>query len=307
MRNPTPRRRAASSTIERPVAEMSDAEVDEEVTKLAESARTFSPKTGSAETGDRMTVAYAGKVDGEPFPGGTDDNATIRLGTSQFIPGGTREQHHWFNELERISTSPANAARMMRVFDSIDVVGQLAGVSCPSIVLHSTHDLRVPFAEGRLIAGAIPQARFVPLDSSNHLVLRDEACWEQWHREVDDFLHTLSSRSAGAMFAALTARLETSDWGHGILRTLRRQCPLSMACTLELVRAARRDPGVEKALAREYRFTSRAASDGELLEGIRAAVIDKDRNPVWRDDMDSLRPEEVAAMLAPLGADELRL
>jgi trigger factor len=76
-----------SIAIERPVAEMSDAEVDEEVMKLAESTRTFSPKTGSAETGDRMTIAYAGKVDGEPFPGGTDDNATIRLGTSQFIPG----------------------------------------------------------------------------------------------------------------------------------------------------------------------------------------------------------------------------
>ena len=67
------------------------------------------------------------------------------------------------------------------------------------------------------------------------------------------------------------------------------------------------EKGVEKALGREYRFTSRAASDGELLEGIRAAVIDKDRNPVWRDDMDSLRPEEVAAMLAPLGENELRL
>ena len=110
-----------------------------------------------------------------------------------------------------------------------------------------------------------------------------------------------------ADIAALAARLETSDWGHGVLRTLRRQCPLSMACTLELVRAARRDPGIEKALAREYRFTSRAASRGELLEGIRAAVIDKDRNPVWRDDLDSLRPEEVAAMLAPLGAAELAL
>ena len=107
--------------------------------------------------------------------------------------------------------------------------------------------------------------------------------------------------------ATLAARLETSDWGHGILRTLRRQCPLSMACTLELVRAARRDPGVEKALAREYRFTSRAADEGELLEGVRAAVIDKDRNPVWRDEMDSLRPEEVAAMLAPLGDGELKL
>jgi trigger factor len=77
----------ASIAIERPVAEMSDAEVDEEVTKLAESARTFSPKSGRAETGDRLTIAYAGKVDGETFPGGTDENAMVRLGTTQFIPG----------------------------------------------------------------------------------------------------------------------------------------------------------------------------------------------------------------------------
>jgi DNA-binding NarL/FixJ family response regulator len=137
---------------------------------------------------------------------GKDEESFRQFFTSQFIPGGTREQHHWFNELERISTSPANAARMMRVFDSIDVVGQLAGVGCPTIVLHATRDLRVPFAEGRLIAGAIPQARFVPLDSANHLVLRNEDCWQHWHKEVDDFLHTLSSRSGAPMFCALTAR-----------------------------------------------------------------------------------------------------
>ena len=107
--------------------------------------------------------------------------------------------------------------------------------------------------------------------------------------------------------ASLSARLETSDWGHGVLKLLRRQSPLSMACTLALVRAARRDPGVPQALARDYRFTSRACSDGEFLEGVRAAIIDKDRTPVWRDDMDSLREEEVAAMLAPLGGGELRL
>jgi enoyl-CoA hydratase len=110
----------------------------------------------------------------------------------------------------------------------------------------------------------------------------------------------------GADLAAIAARLETTDWGHGVLRTLRRLCPLSMACTLALVRAARRDPGVAKALVREYRFTARAASAGEFLEGVRAAVIDKDRSPQWRDDMDSLRPEEVARMLAPLD-EELSL
>jgi len=77
----------SSIAVERPVAELSDAEVDEEVTKLAESARSFSPKEGAAADGDRLTIAYAGKVDGEPFQGGTDENATVRLGTSQFIPG----------------------------------------------------------------------------------------------------------------------------------------------------------------------------------------------------------------------------
>lgn len=106
---------------------------------------------------------------------------------------------------------------------------------------------------------------------------------------------------------ALVARLEASDWGHGVLRGLRRLCPLSMACTLELVRAARRAPGVEKALVREYRFTARSSSDGEFLEGVRAAIIDKDRNPRWRDDIDSLRADDVTRMLAPLGTAELAL
>ncbi len=107
--------------------------------------------------------------------------------------------------------------------------------------------------------------------------------------------------------ATLAARLEASDWGHGVLRTLQKQSPLSIACTLRLVRAARREPGVPQALRREYRFTWRAASDGEFLEGVRAALIDKDRRPVWRDTWDSLRGEEVAAMLAPLGPEELEL
>ena len=112
---------------------------------------------------------------------------------------------------------------------------------------------------------------------------------------------------AATDLATLAARLEASAWGHGVLAALRRRCPLSMACTLELVRAARREPGLAKALTREYRFTYRAANEGELLEGVRAAVIDKDRTPQWRDDMDSLRHAEVAAMLASLDGDELDL
>jgi enoyl-CoA hydratase len=103
----------------------------------------------------------------------------------------------------------------------------------------------------------------------------------------------------------LLARLEASDWGHGVRATLCRQSPIAMACTLELVRAARLEPTVEGALTREFRFTARSLSDGDLLEGIRAAVIDKDRNPLWRDGLDEIRPEQVARMLSPLGADDM--
>ncbi|HEU0220893.1 MAG TPA: enoyl-CoA hydratase/isomerase family protein [Paracoccaceae bacterium] len=87
-------------------------------------------------------------------------------------------------------------------------------------------------------------------------------------------------------------------------KAIARACPLSLACTLELVRRARGLARIEDALAEEYRFTARSMSEGEFLEGIRAQVIDKDRNPRWQV---AATPETVAAMLAPLGEMELRL
>ncbi len=105
--------------------------------------------------------------------------------------------------------------------------------------------------------------------------------------------------------ATLDARLAASDWGQGVRATLAKMSPLSMACTLELVRMARAEPGVEKAITREMRFAARSLADGDLMEGIRAQVIDKDRKPRWRDAMDGVRPEQVAAMLAPLGAGDM--
>jgi trigger factor len=76
-----------SISIDRPVVDVKDEEIETQLQQLADNARSFTPKTGKAETGDRLTIAYVGKIDGEPFEGGTDDNAVIRLGSSQFIPG----------------------------------------------------------------------------------------------------------------------------------------------------------------------------------------------------------------------------
>lgn len=74
-------------SVERPVVEISDADVDEQVKQLAESARSFATKAGAAETGDRLTISYLGKIDGEPFAGGSDDNASVTIGDGRFIPG----------------------------------------------------------------------------------------------------------------------------------------------------------------------------------------------------------------------------
>ena len=73
--------------IDRPIAEVADAEVDADLNRLAESTRTFTAKDGKAADGDRLTISYVGKIDGEPFEGGSDDEATVRLGQSRFIPG----------------------------------------------------------------------------------------------------------------------------------------------------------------------------------------------------------------------------
>jgi trigger factor len=73
--------------VTRPIVEISDEEVESQVKIVADSARTFQTKTGKAANGDRVTINYLGKVDGEPFDGGKDEDAKLTLGSNQFIPG----------------------------------------------------------------------------------------------------------------------------------------------------------------------------------------------------------------------------
>ncbi|SNY93752.1 trigger factor [Cohaesibacter sp. ES.047] len=73
--------------IERPVVEVEDSEVDERLTQIAESSRPFEAKEGKAENGDKVVMSYLGKIDGEPFDGGADENGQLVIGSGQFIPG----------------------------------------------------------------------------------------------------------------------------------------------------------------------------------------------------------------------------
>jgi pimeloyl-ACP methyl ester carboxylesterase len=121
---------------------------------------------------------------------GKENPAFRQVFTSQFIPGATKEQADWFNELERITVSGDMAARMFLASGNIDVTALLPQVSVPTLVLHARDDARVPFEAGRRMAAGIPGARFVTLEGRNHLFLETEPAFGQFLEHTRAFLAT---------------------------------------------------------------------------------------------------------------------
>jgi class 3 adenylate cyclase/pimeloyl-ACP methyl ester carboxylesterase len=119
---------------------------------------------------------------------GQENPAFRQLFTSRFIPGATKEQADWFNELERISTSPDDAVRNRNATGNFDVSSLLPQVSVPTLIMHARDDAVVPFDQGRRLAAGIPGARFVPLASRNHLILEDEPAFPRFLEEMRAFL-----------------------------------------------------------------------------------------------------------------------
>jgi pimeloyl-ACP methyl ester carboxylesterase/DNA-binding winged helix-turn-helix (wHTH) protein len=121
---------------------------------------------------------------------GQENPAFRQLFTSLFIPEGTEEQRTWFNDLQRITTSPENAARLRQTVDDIDVTGLLGRVTTPTLVLHCRGDDVQPFDEGRRLAAGIRGARFVALEGRNHIPLNGEPAWSRLLQEIQEFLST---------------------------------------------------------------------------------------------------------------------
>lgn len=119
---------------------------------------------------------------------GQENPAFRQIFTSLFMPGATTEQVSWFNDLQRISTSPGNALRFREVLDRIDVTDLLSEIAVPTLVLHCREDAMVPFEEGRRMAAAIPGAEFVPLEGKNHLILETDSAWPRFTAEIEAFL-----------------------------------------------------------------------------------------------------------------------
>jgi len=121
--------------------------------------------------------------------GWAQDTPAIRqILTSLLLPDATLEEMNWFNELQRVSSSAENAARLLQSFGGFNVLDLLPCITAPTLVLHCSDDAALPFQQGRLIASRIPGARFVPLESRNHILLPRDPAWGHFVREVRQFL-----------------------------------------------------------------------------------------------------------------------
>jgi len=121
------------------------------------------------------------------------------------IPDATPVQSRSYNELLRLTTSPANAVRLLRTLAETDMRDLLPQVRCPTMVMHSRQSIGLRFDDGREVAALVPNARFVPLESRHHILLESEPAWPQFIAEIEAFLST-SEKAIESSIDDLTSR-----------------------------------------------------------------------------------------------------
>jgi pimeloyl-ACP methyl ester carboxylesterase len=119
---------------------------------------------------------------------GDEHSAFQKMLRTGLLTNASAEHIKWLAELQRMASSPENTVRLRSVFDEIDVIDLLPKVSAPTLVLHCRHDNLVPFEEGRRIATLIPNAKFVALESENHVPHSFEPAWPRFLEAVESFL-----------------------------------------------------------------------------------------------------------------------
>jgi enoyl-CoA hydratase/carnithine racemase len=125
---------------------------------------------------------------------------------------------------------------------------------------------------------------------------------------LKELLEQINRHFAGETLGDVLRSLTTDDseFATTTLKALNRNAPLAMACAMAIVRRLRSADSVRQALDQEFRYTFRAVAQGDFIEGIRAAIIDRDRSPKWaHSSPEAVTNMDVSHMLMPLGADAL--
>jgi pimeloyl-ACP methyl ester carboxylesterase/DNA-binding CsgD family transcriptional regulator len=157
---------------------------------------------------ERVTrLVLYGTVCGDPVAFGADELAEeetyrsmIRVGwakqdatfrrvfTTRFIPDATEQQLAWFDDLQRMSTSPENAVASRIARQAVDLADEIAAIRAPTLVLQAVGDRSTTFDNAVRVSTQIPGARLVPMQSRNHILLADEPSWSTFVAEVTAFL-----------------------------------------------------------------------------------------------------------------------
>jgi pimeloyl-ACP methyl ester carboxylesterase/DNA-binding CsgD family transcriptional regulator len=135
---------------------------------------------------------------------GSDEPSFRQVFSTQFMPDAPVEAIRAFNDFMPLTSSAATAARIFSSNGQLDFQAEARSIRAPTIVLHGRGDLRAPFEEGRLVAGLIRGARFVTLETRNHLMMQDEPAWRAFLGVLADF-YPPAQVPANA-FPILTAR-----------------------------------------------------------------------------------------------------
>jgi trigger factor len=129
-----------SFTVEKPVAEVSDSDVDDAIKRIADQNRSFAAKDegAKAETGDRVTISFKGTIDGTPFDGGIGENIPVTIGSNTFIPGFE----------ERLLGIAAGETRILQVpfpknYASEKLAGQPAEFETTATLIEAPQDTKI--------------------------------------------------------------------------------------------------------------------------------------------------------------------
>ena len=117
-----------------------------------------------------------------------DDPTFRRVFTTRFIPDASEEQLAWFDDLQRMSTSPQNSVASRIARQAVDLTNEIPTITVPTIVLQALGDRSTTFDNAVTVSSQIPGARLVPLESRNHILLADEPAWHVFIDEVTAFL-----------------------------------------------------------------------------------------------------------------------
>jgi DNA-binding winged helix-turn-helix (wHTH) protein len=120
---------------------------------------------------------------------GRNNPAFRQMFTTLFMPDAPPQNQDWFNELQRMTTSPDNAANLLDALGNVDVRALLGEVQASTLVVHCRGDMRVPLASGQELAAGIPGARFMSLESNNHVIPKSDPAWAKFSAAMNAFLN----------------------------------------------------------------------------------------------------------------------